>query len=390
MVRLRCCLRAAIVILVCCFALPAVAATKRQLDACNFKNSSTPQESVTGCTAHIKSGNWKGAGLGDFYNNRGMAYDKLGDKEHALADYNQALRLGPKNIHAYYNRGNLSSGKGDFDSAITDYTRAISINPKFVLAHYNRGNNLLSKGDAAAAVKDYTTVIKLVPEFGAAYTNRGNAQNVLKNYDAAIADTSMGLKLMPQDATNVDRAIPIGTRSAAYGRKNDWGHAIADINEAMRLNPTRQYRMARQATYDLASKPELAMPDVEELVRLDPKDAEAWTKRCLIRARVGRTDEALADCNHAIELNPHEGDGFAYRAFIYLKLKQFDKAIVDYNAALKVAGYVEGGPVVAPEYLYERGVARLRSGDGLGGAGDMAAAKAVKPELVEYYRRYGL
>ena len=131
----------------------------------------------------------------------------------------------------------------------------------------------------------------------------------------------------------------------------------------------------------------------QDQVSADAKDAAAWNLKCWYRALMGRElDAALADCNKSIELAPSAGYAYDSRGLVYLKLKQYDKAIADYNAALKAAGYVDGGPVGAPlaNNLYGRGISRLRNGDPLGGAGDMAAAKAVKPEVADDYKEYGI
>jgi len=40
--------------------------------------------------------------------------------------------------------------------------------------------------------------------------------------------------------------------------------------------------------------------------------------------------------------------------------------------------------------LYGRGVAKLKSGDADGGNADMAAAKAMQPDIVSAYIRYGV
>jgi tetratricopeptide (TPR) repeat protein len=43
------------------------------------------------------------------YYNRGVARRALGDKQGAVAEYNQALRINPNYAEAYYNRGETSS-----------------------------------------------------------------------------------------------------------------------------------------------------------------------------------------------------------------------------------------------------------------------------------------
>ena len=51
---------------------------------------------------------------GIVYLNRGIAYDALGDMERALADFEQAIRMCPKQAEAYNNRGYLRYKQGQY------------------------------------------------------------------------------------------------------------------------------------------------------------------------------------------------------------------------------------------------------------------------------------
>jgi tetratricopeptide (TPR) repeat protein len=62
---------------------------------------------------------------------------------------------------------------------------------------------------------------------------------------------------------------------------------------------------------------------------------------------------------------------------------RLDAAIADYDAALR------RDPKIA-ESLYGRGIARQRKGDTAGGDADIAAAKAVKPDIAEVMAKYGV
>src|SRR5215470_14729919 len=52
-------------------------------------------------TAAIKAGDLGTQSLSMAYNNRGLAYGSKKDYDRALADYNDAIRLNPKNGDAY-------------------------------------------------------------------------------------------------------------------------------------------------------------------------------------------------------------------------------------------------------------------------------------------------
>ncbi len=71
----------------------------------------------------------RGSGLAAVYDNRGTAYGKTGDDDHALADFNEAIRLDPKHVNAYNGRGNAYYDKGENDHAIADYNEAIGLDP---------------------------------------------------------------------------------------------------------------------------------------------------------------------------------------------------------------------------------------------------------------------
>ncbi len=71
------------------------------------------------------------------YNNRGIAYADMKEYDQAIADYNKAIELNPRNFFAYNNRGIAYFYKGRYDQAIADYNKSIEINPKYDIVYYN-------------------------------------------------------------------------------------------------------------------------------------------------------------------------------------------------------------------------------------------------------------
>ena len=61
---------------------------------------------------------------------------------------------------------------------------------------------------------------------------------------------------------------------------------------------------------------------------------------------------------------------------------EFERAIADYDAGLKL------DPSNRADFLYGRGLARLKKGDG-GGHADVAAAKALHAKIDEEFASYG-
>jgi tetratricopeptide (TPR) repeat protein len=65
-----------------------------------------------------------------------------------------------------------------------------------------------------------------------AYNNRGNAYNQKGEYDRAIADLDQAIRLDPK------LTGAYANRGVAYEAKNDPDHAIADYDQALTLNPS--------------------------------------------------------------------------------------------------------------------------------------------------------
>src|SRR5580700_8696172 len=78
-------------------------------------------EAIAACTRAINSGRWAGSRLSWAYVNRGNGYRDTGDNDRAYDDYDQAIRLNPKDANAYTGRGNVYNAKGDYDRAFQDH-----------------------------------------------------------------------------------------------------------------------------------------------------------------------------------------------------------------------------------------------------------------------------
>ena len=92
---------------------------------------------------------------------RAYAKDDLGDKEGAIADYNQAIAINPKDDASYFNRAYAKADLGDKQGAIADYTQGIAINPKDFKFYINRGVVYENAGDLRSACKDWRAAVSL-------------------------------------------------------------------------------------------------------------------------------------------------------------------------------------------------------------------------------------
>jgi Tetratricopeptide repeat/SPOR domain len=99
-------------------------------------------------------------------NNRGLAYEAIGEYDSALRDYNLAIRLNPSYAEAYSNRGSLHRRFNRHNDAILDYDMALRNGhpfPKFVFAWQGQSLEALSK--RREAMDAYRRALSIDPAY---------------------------------------------------------------------------------------------------------------------------------------------------------------------------------------------------------------------------------
>src|SRR5262249_16123634 len=133
-------------------------------------NSPDPARAIIGCSALIRTGipparsrssaapllsDTAQADMSAVYSTRGVAYQKRGEYDLALADFNQAIRLDPKNAMALRNRGDYYLAQDDFTHAMQDFNQAVAISPKSPELFVSRGNAYMVNGDFEHGLPDF-------------------------------------------------------------------------------------------------------------------------------------------------------------------------------------------------------------------------------------------
>ncbi|MBU1996923.1 MAG: tetratricopeptide repeat protein, partial [Candidatus Omnitrophica bacterium] len=98
------------------------------------------------------------------YVNRGNEYGMNKEYDLALADYNKALELEPRNLVALTSRGYLFYLMGKYNRAIDDLTRAVSVYPQYVPAYLNRSLSYERIGEYRAAIDDLIKARTIEPD----------------------------------------------------------------------------------------------------------------------------------------------------------------------------------------------------------------------------------
>jgi lipoprotein NlpI len=142
--------------------LPVAALAASERDRANCQGSD-PSRMVGACTRVIED-------MGEAPDQRalalimrGLAYVAKGDTDRAIADYDEAIRLDPRNALTFNERGLAFETKGDLERAITDFDRAVELRPGTGDVHYNRGRALLKSDAIERSIADFDEAIRLGP-----------------------------------------------------------------------------------------------------------------------------------------------------------------------------------------------------------------------------------
>jgi tetratricopeptide (TPR) repeat protein len=125
----------------------------------------------------------------------------------------------------------------------------------------------------------------------------------------------------------------------------DFEGAIADYDEAMRINPQlaeaflNRGLAKRQGLGDFES----AITDYDEAIRINPQLVEAFLNRGLVKDDLGDFEGAIADYDEAIRINPQNAMAFNNRGLLKRQgFQDFEGAIGDYDEAIRInPQYVE-------------------------------------------------
>lgn len=208
----------------------------------------------------------------------------------------------------YYKSGELNEGSSN-EKAILDYNKAIKINPKYVAAYYKRAmaKEFSKEKDILGAIADYSKVIELDDASTEmsnyyhykCYHQRGFAKYFyLKDYKGAIADFNEAIKINPDC-----ESVVFMNRGDAKNELQDYRGAILDYSKAIEIDPNNYnyYYMRGNSKYDLKDYSG-ALSDYSTAIEIIPSFSPLYYNRGLCKIYLGQKDSGCLDLSKAGEL----------------------------------------------------------------------------------------
>ena len=131
-------------------------------------------------------------------------------------------------------------------------------------------------------------------------------------------------------------AEALARRGTAYAGRRDYGHAVADLGEAIALAPDEpRYRLERARIYFAGERPLLASADLDQTLRLSPANLDALTMHAGFRLAQHDRTGALTDLDAADKAAPHAADLRVGMAQMYEHAEALPQALMQFNLWIK-------------------------------------------------------
>ena len=218
----------------------------------------------------------------------------------------QALKLEPANPHnalLFSNLGIIQQRRQQYEQALESYTLALNIAPRAVPVLLNRAALYLELGKEDLARIDYSLVLDMDKDNQEALLMRAYAHMQQRNYKSARADYEHLLKIVPQ----------------SYNGR---------LGLAMLEQKEKKYEAALSILNSM-----LAGKEVSSAVLTASQTAVLYTARAGVEKDMEHTDFARVDLEEAIRLDSSQPEAYLMRGQLYLSQKKKELAKRDLEKA---------------------------------------------------------
>jgi tetratricopeptide (TPR) repeat protein len=259
---------------------------------------------------------------------------------HKISDWELENKISPKTMgnreleaFTYFRLGELARKEKRYVDALALFEKALEVDPKNLDVYVSRGVLFKNKGDWTRALKEYRKVLDIFPDHPDANTNYGSYWLHKGDHDKAIEYYNKSISALPSN--KVYRYI----RGLAYQRKKDHQRAVEDFTKAIELDGGyAEAYGARGASFMQTGKYNKALGDLSKAIELDPGKPTYYYTRGFIYQRKGGYEKALEDFTKCIKLNANYAGAYKGRIWIYNKLGEAEKAEADRKKLKKLKG----------------------------------------------------
>ncbi len=248
------------------------------------------------------------------YNNLGEAYDKIGEYDLAIEEFEAALRLNPNYFFSLSNLGNIYGKKKEYGQAISYTQKALQQKWDYAPGHYNLAKALHMTGNPDKAMSSYRSAIKYNPYFEEAFFNLGFLAMERKQFEEAMGSFKSFLKMQPR---HPKAHFGLATSYAMMGKKEE---AKQHYENAITYDPEFLSPYINLANLHMATGNTMEAKNLLKMVLLkNPNLAGVHKNLGLIFMQEEDMNDASEHFKEYLRLMPTAPDALAIKSFLQNK-----------------------------------------------------------------------
>jgi len=298
------------------------------------------------CTARLKQQGLTKTEKSQAHFVRGRGYHRTKRFDLAEGDYRKAFDLDPKNEEVLVSWSNVDLRKGDGSAYAARVEKAYELNPGNPHVLRAVGQMFHNFGEREKALEFYGKALDLdrAEPFSLYFRSGILAQQrkfkeALADADALVAIPRKTLDeygFLDEDGVVRDfRVAALLRRAEILAEAGQRDLAGRDHDAAVAIERSPRTLVPRAwFLFDVKESRPQALNDLQEAVRLDPRDGYAQHSLGLMLTDAKRYEEAFNAFDAAIRLQPHDGASLRMRARMHREFGRTDEAVADLETAI--------------------------------------------------------
>ncbi len=255
------------------------------------------------------------------------------DLKSALTYFKQGAAAEPDAPDLQYYLGEIYRLQGNLSQASQVFNQIVKDKPNFAPAYVGRARTTiaLDPEKVEEALKDMEAAVQLDPNYGEAYLGIAELQVQAGEGKLALETLEQAARLMP------DSPLVYLYRAQAYLALKDNEQALENARKANELDITLlpAYRMigqVLQADGDLAG----SLAPLSTYILYEKDDDQVWNWLALAYMEKKDTKNALSALDQSLRLDKQQKEAYLLRAKLLTETGKVESALDDYETALKL------------------------------------------------------
>ena len=252
--------------------------------------------------------------------------------ESSFQFFTEAIINKPNLERAYYGRAVCNLNKGNKNEAINDLDQVLKIKPDDLSALSLRADLFLEINELQKAINDFNSVIKFEPNNYEAIYLRGLAFENLEKYQKAIYDFETILKIDPKNIKYLSGKLRSLYEIEEYEQTYEIANLIINLDQSH--SEALIYRS--RSNSELEQNPKEIISDCNKVLDINSSKNDCFIAKMLLPialSKIGQFDESirqiksLVNKNELIEKSIMEALSFSIYGLVYLEMKEYEKVI---------------------------------------------------------------